>query len=341
MTAPRSFGQNDRFSVRNVHALSATELDQGLAGWNHRYEQLTPGPFSGSIRELWLGSLQVVHEQIGNSFLYKGSAWKGARIFTLNLPTAGRMLLNGQEVSTNTLGTCDDQLSSCFISVGSYVGLTVAVDEYALAREARAFTGNLKGDFDWPANLPASDKFRAVILDTLNCVASSPQVLDHCAARNALQDRIWQMLLDASVPAHWDSRMQLRITARGRLVHRVIEFVEAHLAQPLTIGEICREANISQRALRQSFETVIGLSPYQYMLIARLNRVRRDLGLRRESPTIEEIALRWGFWHMGRFSYHYRRFFGERPSETQRQTCLRRRARHLNCSLDLASPPTL
>jgi AraC family ethanolamine operon transcriptional activator len=33
---------------------------------------------------------------------------------------------------------------------------------------------------------------------------------------------------------------------------------------------------------------------------------------------INEIANRWGFWHMSQFAADYRRFFGELPSETLR-----------------------
>ena len=32
--------------------------------------------------------------------------------------------------------------------------------------------------------------------------------------------------------------------------------------------------------------------------------------------TISDLAMSWGFTHMGRFSVEYRRHFGETPSET-------------------------
>jgi AraC-like DNA-binding protein len=30
------------------------------------------------------------------------------------------------------------------------------------------------------------------------------------------------------------------------------------------------------------------------------------------------VAVRWGLYHLGRFSTEYRRMFGESPSETRR-----------------------
>jgi len=60
-----------------------------------------------------------------------------------------------------------------------------------------------------------------------------------------------------------------------------------------------------------------GSSPMQYLLAYRLNHVRRKL--LQEPPVrgkILDVANEVGFWHMGDFASHYRRFFDELPSET-------------------------
>jgi AraC family ethanolamine operon transcriptional activator len=33
---------------------------------------------------------------------------------------------------------------------------------------------------------------------------------------------------------------------------------------------------------------------------------------------VQDIAARWGFWHLSHFANDYRRMFGELPSETAR-----------------------
>jgi len=38
-----------------------------------------------------------------------------------------------------------------------------------------------------------------------------------------------------------------------------------------------------------------------------------------EKRTVADIALKWGFVSMGRFSHQYQAAFGERPSETLRR----------------------
>jgi AraC-like DNA-binding protein len=54
----------------------------------------------------------------------------------------------------------------------------------------------------------------------------------------------------------------------------------------------------------------------RYMRNARLGRVREALLRSDAAGTVTEIAMMWGFRHLGRFSVEYKRHFGESPSET-------------------------
>ena len=85
----------------------------------------------------------------------------------------------------------------------------------------------------------------------------------------------------------------------------------------MTWGDICHELSISERTFRRVFADIYDVSPGQYQLAVRLNRVRNELkrGLAQRG-TVSEVACRHGFWHMGRFGTQYRRLFGEAPRET-------------------------
>ena len=48
-----------------------------------------------------------------------------------------------------------------------------------------------------------------------------------------------------------------------------------------------------------------------------LGRALRELLSRTHlQTTVAEVAMRWSFWHLGRFSSSYRALFKELPSET-------------------------
>jgi AraC family ethanolamine operon transcriptional activator len=61
------------------------------------------------------------------------------------------------------------------------------------------------------------------------------------------------------------------------------------------------------------------MSPKQFMLGTRLNKVRRCLNRPSDATTVSDTATRFGFYHFGHFSNQYRRLFGETPSQTLRQ----------------------
>jgi len=75
--------------------------------------------------------------------------------------------------------------------------------------------------------------------------------------------------------------------------------------------------HINERTLRRIFIEWYGVSPQQYLLAIRLNGVRKEL-IKPHSQTtlINDVASRFGFWHMGRFASYYKRQFSELPSET-------------------------
>ena len=57
----------------------------------------------------------------------------------------------------------------------------------------------------------------------------------------------------------------------------------------------------------------------RYMRTARYQKVREALSRAEPEESVGDIAAKWGFSHMGRFSVEYRRRFGETPSETLRR----------------------
>ena len=104
---------------------------------------------------------------------------------------------------------------------------------------------------------------------------------------------------------------------RRRVVRRAEDYMQAHLRNPRSVLELCRELGVSERTLHYAFQQVRGLSPMAYFRACRLNAVRQELvAAPAGTATVHEIAQRWGFWHTGEFAAAYRRLFGELPSQT-------------------------
>ncbi|MDO5627066.1 MAG: AraC family transcriptional regulator [Mobilicoccus sp.] len=146
---------------------------------------------------------------------------------------------------------------------------------------------------------------------------SSPGSLIHQGVgARALQDLLVSTLLLVQ-PSSLSAR--LRPTApspRRRTVTAAIEYVDAHLSDPIGPTDLAAHAGCSVRTLQQAFRDDIGVTPVTFIRDRRLDRVRADLEGAGPDVRISEVAARWGFGHLGGFAGHYRQRFGETPSDT-------------------------
>ncbi len=99
----------------------------------------------------------------------------------------------------------------------------------------------------------------------------------------------------------------------------VEDAIMARLSESFTFTEIAQEVGISLRAIQRGFAHHIGTTPSQFVRTERLRRAHVDLVAGDPSTTrVADVAARWGFTHLGRFSAQYRKLYGVSPSDTLR-----------------------
>jgi AraC-like DNA-binding protein len=110
------------------------------------------------------------------------------------------------------------------------------------------------------------------------------------------------------------TRPQGRRIAAVRLCQ---EYIEQKMADAVTLSDLSLVSGLRPRTLINAFEAVTGTSPMAFLRARRLCRVRTVLeSAHSERIRIIDVAIDWGFWHMGHFTSAYRTMFGETPSET-------------------------
>jgi AraC-like DNA-binding protein len=103
-------------------------------------------------------------------------------------------------------------------------------------------------------------------------------------------------------------------------VRRAIEYADQNLGEALTVARLAEVAGVGVRALQDGFREAVGSSPTVWIRSRRLERAHADLTAADpgDGITVTDIAMRWGFSHLGRFSVRYRERFGVSPHETLR-----------------------
>lgn len=108
-----------------------------------------------------------------------------------------------------------------------------------------------------------------------------------------------------------------RVTARLRRIKQARDFLTDHVHEPLALKDLCAEMGMSKRGVEMLFHDSVGIGPNEFLRHQRLHGVRRALqSAPCASGVVKQIALNWGFWHMGHFATDYREMFGESPSVT-------------------------
>ena len=107
------------------------------------------------------------------------------------------------------------------------------------------------------------------------------------------------------------------VGAQNATFERIDDYIERHLKLDLHPDELARQAQMSSRALYSLFERHAGVSPKLYIRRKKFERVHACLSDPQCSVrSVTEVALDYGFLHLGRFSENYRLLFGELPSQT-------------------------
>ena len=96
-------------------------------------------------------------------------------------------------------------------------------------------------------------------------------------------------------------------------IHRVIDYVEAFLAEDISLADLALVAGRSKFHFSRLFKTAIGLTPHQYLMKRRVERAAEAMKARTES--LADIALSYGFSDQTHFTRNFKKFKGVTPKQ--------------------------
>ncbi|MEW5420592.1 AraC family transcriptional regulator [Amorphus sp. 3PC139-8] len=99
-------------------------------------------------------------------------------------------------------------------------------------------------------------------------------------------------------------------------VRRAERFMRENLDQPIDMGDIIHSSGVMRRTLYSGFRRHRGTTPMAFLKALRLKAAKQ--ALERTPPgrnAVTEIAMTYGFFHLGRFSRDFKLTYGVLPSE--------------------------
>lgn len=304
--------------ARSVRLTSFEQATALFGRWEGRFEQLSCGRFTGTLRTVRGRAVRVLAVEVNQQVLLRGhdgagmlsvypvtdrgaaNTWHGHRL------AAGQVVVHG-------FGAEVDHYSArkCAAS-----GLSLRPG--ALAGAARALLGAEPAvPHDWDVLSPPPEAFAQLnrrIARLVDRGVADPSVLGTAEGARLEQECVRALVACLYPPAPHPVPPR---PERARAVRRAEELMRARLADPLGAIDLCRELGVSDRTLRLAFREQYGMGPMAFFRCLRLNAARTAL---RADPllAVGDAARANGFHHLGNFSADYRRLFGERPSDTPR-----------------------
>jgi AraC family transcriptional regulator len=98
---------------------------------------------------------------------------------------------------------------------------------------------------------------------------------------------------------------------------RVLAYIEENLDEEISLSAIANEVGMSQHYFSRLFKKSTGITPYQYVLKARIEQAKKLL--LQSQLSIAEIALEVGFASQSHFTQSFKRFTGVTPRQLIKQ----------------------
>ena len=271
-----------------------------------------------------LSGIYVAFAHFGAAAVVR-AAWETA--YAVKLPVQGRFEAACHEVVSCGMGqgvVLTPRRENTMRSEAGAMRLSIALTRDSMAQHLAALLGTVPNaplEFAAPLNLREGygrSLARFVRIAIAELERPDTILREPMTARSFREFVTTALLLHQ--PHNYSERLRrLERPAAPRDVKRAIDYIEANLGAAIGLPEIVAASAVPGRTLIQHFRDFKGTSPMRYLREARFERVREALNRAEPEESIAEIAARWGFSHMGRFSADYRRRFGEPPSATLRR----------------------
>ncbi len=156
------------------------------------------------------------------------------------------------------------------------------------------------------------------LLSMLQCVASQHQINEGLI--QPVMQQHWESLLIETLADQLTGLPPAQVDILPLHLRRTLDWLKAHIEQPLTVADLVQVAECSRRSLENGFQQFIGCSPARFILQQKLDLAHQRL--QQAQGTVSEVAYHCGFNHLSHFTRLYKDHYGETPSQTLKRRTL-------------------
>ena len=149
--------------------------------------------------------------------------------------------------------------------------------------------------------VPSAAAEAARLLDTLLSSCAADERLSESACSQMLHRLLCLLLLDEHDPAQ----------DRSDRIAQAIRYMNRHLFEPLTVQGVAEAVNLSASHFSREFKARTGYSPYEYIVLRRIDKAKYLLTSTRQS--VKEVAYATGYNSEENFIHSFQKHVGIPP----------------------------
>ena len=300
----------------NCEAESFEEAAAAAVKWNMETTQLQKGTYRFSTHAVHTPALQLGRTWRSLGTRIGGAIPSGTVVLAFALNPDARMQFRGRRVQAGEMIVQEDTCGLDFSFINEIDIMTLAVSREELDRRALALwqkpfpkqsrTGVLRF-----SGFGASERAGRGLSSLLREAMAGPGQFAKPATAHALENAALDSLL-LRIEDHCKAAGSFD---RHQAARRSATILHNRCREELSMSDLCEAVRANRRTLHMGFLELYGIPPMKYLRALRLCGARRSI-LAAQDPDVRvtDIAMAWGFTHLGRFSAAYRGFFGELPS---------------------------
>jgi len=300
------------------------EFAEAVSSFDGRITLTHPSIPKWSVSHLNLDGVHIQTGVLGSGNIVEGQSWDGYMVY-LPIPGAGKKILNGSEVSKDSLLIFEpcSEISLCSTSEHDWCSIFVPTDVWTRAGyPLKLSLGGEKGACQVTrANRQLYMHGRSLVRDIQLAATTCPQFETTPAMKNAAAEAakfVFRIASESHIDEPTKTVGRPRIS-RQRIIRRCNRLLNKSEDRHVSVGELTAAVGVSERTLETAFKEYFDEVPSRYLQLRHFKQIHSALRAAEVGEkTVTEILADHGEWEFGRFARNYSKLYGELPSQTLR-----------------------
>jgi AraC family ethanolamine operon transcriptional activator len=288
-----------------MHFFDSEFLKSVVSDSDTRHQQVTAGKFEGKLKRIILPDITIDHGEYNLKLIAQGA-------FSPNTVTF--MIIHRMDEMGKVCGA--DLIGGSLIVLPLHADAEFTIPQHTIWTAINVPKKHLeKYGFEvTKTELFTLDK-KTFTLFNQTYLQIEKQLSEGIESPDVLQDMILSHFIGTIESL--ENRLELGYSDGYMMALNVRDYIIEHIVEPLQMYKLCQLTNKSVRTIERTFKQVFNLTVREYHLSYRLSLVRQTL-IHDKNTSVSNAALKYGYFHLSRFSSSYKKLFLELPSQTLR-----------------------